>query len=102
MENTIPNEGQTMVLIQKCELDELNANIKRLEKKLEEKDENSILEMYVDSEKARKMLGVSKRTWQLWRDGRKIPFSQYGRKIYVQMKDIEAFMKANYISTNNR
>lgn len=57
--------------------------------------------MWVDSEKARKMLGVSKRTWQLWRDERRIPFSQFGRKIYVQMKDIEAFMMANYISTKN-
>ena len=39
---------------------------------------------YLSSEEARKFLGVSKRTWQTYRDQHRVPFSQYGRKINVK------------------
>ena len=49
---------------------------------------------WIESEEARKMLGVSAKTWQTYRDSRAIPFSQFGRKIYVKKADIEAFLQA--------
>ena len=38
---------------------------------------------WIESETARKLLGISPKTWQNYRDQRLIPFSQIGRKIYV-------------------
>lgn len=35
---------------------------------------------WIESEAARKLLGVSPKTWQNYRDQRLIPFSQIGRK----------------------
>lgn len=54
---------------------------------------------WIESSEARKKLGVSQTTWQNLRDERKIPFSQFGRKIYVKKADLQAFMEAHYINT---
>ena len=54
---------------------------------------------WIDSATARKMLGVSKKTWQTYRDSRRIPFSQFGRKIFVRRADLEAFMSSHYIKS---
>jgi hypothetical protein len=43
------------------------------------------------------MLGISQKTWQIYRDKRIIPFSQFGRKIYVKRADLEAFLEDNRI-----
>ena len=56
---------------------------------------------WVESTVARKMLGVSKSTWQTYRDQRRIPFSQFGRKIYVKRADLNAFMHEHYIEPVN-
>jgi LmbE family N-acetylglucosaminyl deacetylase len=53
--------------------------------------------MWVESTEARKILGVSAKTWQDYRDKRVIPFSQYGRKIYVRRADIEAFLQKHFV-----
>lgn len=52
---------------------------------------------YLSSEDARKFLGVSKRTWQTYRDEHVVPFSQFGRKIYVRKADLVSFMEKNKI-----
>lgn len=54
---------------------------------------------WIESDKARKMLGISPKTWQNYRDQRVIPFSQIGRKIYVNRGDIESFMRSHYIKS---
>ena len=64
---------------------------------LQTKTETEINAMWIESNEARKMLGVSAKTWQDYRDKRVIPFSQYGRKIYVQRADIDAFLKNHRI-----
>lgn len=65
-------------------------------KTLEEADNQ-----WIESVRARKMLGVSAKTWQTYRDERRIPFSQFGRKIYVKRRDLEAFMNAHYIKARD-
>lgn len=52
---------------------------------------------WIESEEGRKLLGVSSKTWQTYRDERVIPFSQFGRKIYVKKADIEAFLQSHTI-----
>lgn len=54
---------------------------------------------WIDSVEARKMLGVSPKTWQTYRDRRVIPFAQIGRKILVKKADLDTFMREHYIST---
>ena len=46
-----------------------------------------------------KLLKVSPKTLQTMRDERRIPFSQFGRKIYVKRADLEAFMEKHYINS---
>lgn len=46
-----------------------------------------------------KLFGVSSKTWQNYRGQRLIPFSQIGRKIYVNRADLDAFL-SNYFRGN--
>ncbi len=54
---------------------------------------------WIESEDARKILGVSPKTWQNYRDKRIIPFSQIGRKIYVNRDDLDAFLRKHRIDS---
>ena len=53
---------------------------------------------WLPSEEARKILGVSPKTWQNYRDRGIIPFSQTGRKIYVLRSDLDNYLKSHRIS----
>lgn len=53
---------------------------------------------WLTSEDARKILGVSPKTWQNYRDRGIIPFSQTGRKIYVLRSDLDNYLKSHRIS----
>jgi excisionase family DNA binding protein len=44
-----------------------------------------------------KLLRVSKRTLQNYRDNRVIPFSQIGRKIYYKYSDIVEYLELHYV-----
>ena len=54
---------------------------------------------WIESETARKILGVSPKTWQNYRDQRLIPFSQIGRKIYVNRADLDTFLRKHRIDS---
>ena len=54
---------------------------------------------WIESDEARKLLGVSQKTWQNYRDQRLIPFSQIGRKIYVNCADLDAFLRNHRIGS---
>lgn len=56
---------------------------------------------WLTSVEVREKLGVSAKTWQTYRDERRIPFSQLGRKIYVKKSDLEAFMEAHKIKSRD-
>ncbi len=47
---------------------------------------------FVDNEEFIKLMKISKRTAQVWRDEGIITFSQIGGKIYYRMSDIEALL----------
>lgn len=54
---------------------------------------------WLESEAACKSLGISPKTWQNYRDQRLIPFSQIGRKIYVNRADLDAFLQKHRIDS---
>ncbi len=87
-----------MAVVPQNWLDELTEKLESVKTLLEEKTEEEINSQWVESTVARKLLGVSQKTWQTYRDERRIPFSQFGRKIYVKRADLEAFMESHYIT----
>lgn len=91
------NEGNTMVMIPLQVWEDVTQDIQELKKLLSEKTAEEINGQWLDSTSARKMLGVSPKTWQTYRDKRIIPFSQVGRKIYVKRSDLLTFMEEHYI-----
>ena len=49
-----------------------------------------------DNQEFLKVMNISKRTAQQWRDTGYIGFSQLGNKIYYRLKDIQELLNANY------
>lgn len=86
-----------MAVVPQDFLDGLIDEVKEIKTVLRQKSDEEIKSQWVDSVEARRMLGVSQKTWQTYRDQRRIPFSQHGRKIYVKRADLEAFMESHYI-----
>ena len=95
-------QGTVMVMMPQTALEELKAGINELKTMLQGRAVEDANSMWIESEDARQMLGVSPRTWQTMRDKKALPFSQYGRKIYVRRADIEAFLQEHMITSDGR
>ena len=98
MLNNVAAENLAMVVLPKAAWEAVASEIRELKNLLQEKSEEEVRNQWLESSEARKMLGVSPKTWQTYRDERRIPFSQFGRKIYVKRADLEAFMEKHYIN----
>lgn len=94
---TAMEEQKTLVILPKSVLDEITASLNEVKELIKGKAKAEAEGQWIESEEARKMLGVSAKTWQTYRDSRAIPFSQFGRKIYVKKGDIEAFLLSHQI-----
>lgn len=73
------------------QIDELIIKIENLLVQLEKKTA-SPQQSFIDNKTFLKIMGVSQRTGQAWRDEGKVAFSQVGNKIYYKMEDIEKFL----------
>ena len=100
MEEVLNNQAgqQAFVLLPKSELDAITSSLDELKALVKGKAKEEAQARWIESEEARKMLGVSPKTWQTYRDSRVIPFSQFGRKIYVKQADLDAFLEAHRIN----
>lgn len=87
----------SLVVLPESEWNGIKDLLQEVKDTLQAKSETEINAMWVESTEARKILGVSAKTWQDYRDKRVIPFSQYGRKIYVRRADIEAFLQKHFV-----
>ncbi|MFZ1610422.1 MAG: helix-turn-helix domain-containing protein [Chitinophagales bacterium] len=54
---------------------------------------------FIDNAEFIKLMKISKRTAQLWRDEGKIAFSQIGNKIYYKHSDVDELLKKYYNRT---
>lgn len=88
----------SMVVLPKTEWETIKNAVNEMKALLEGKASFEAGEEWIESTKARKMLGVSPKTWQTYRDNRLISFAQFGRKIMVKKADLQAFLNAHYIS----
>lgn len=78
-------------------LSRLEQELTEVKNLLRQKSEQEVSDQWIESVKIPKLLGISRKTWQTYRDKRLIPFSQIGSKIYVKHADLEQFMNAHYI-----
>lgn len=90
--------NQTLVLMPQAALESISAGLSEVKELIKAKAVEEANNRWIESEEVRKMLGVSPKTWQIYRDSRVIPFSQFGRKIYVRKGDIDAFMEKHMIT----
>lgn len=87
-----------VVLVPQSVLDNLIQEVKAIKELCENRfQESKVSEELLSSEEVKKVLGISAKTWQKYRDERRIPFSQFGRKIYVKKADLDAFMEEHKI-----
>lgn len=96
------NQPIQLAVVPQTWLDTLLIKVQSMENLLQKKNEEEVSNQWIESAQVRKMLGISAKTWQTYRDERRIPFSQFGRKIYVKQSDLESFMQEHYINARNK
>ena len=87
----------TFVMLPKADLEAITSSLDGVKALIKGKAQAEARARWIESEEARKMLGVSPKTWQTYRDTRALPFSQFGRKIYVKQADLDAFLESHTI-----
>ena len=75
----------------------LKEDVSRLEERLDCEARKAFSSEWIYGEDVPAIMHISPRTWERWKAKRVIPFSQHERKIYVNRKDLDAFMKAHRI-----
>lgn len=91
----------TMVVIKEKDWADLKSSLQDIKELIIQKKNDELADEWIPSEKARKMLGVSTKTWQTYRDKRIIPFSQRGRKIYISRRDINEYMESHLVKSRD-
>jgi len=91
----LTNEAEEIILYQKM--------IAQLKKRIEEilKNYRPVMngEIYLSGEDLCKLLHISKRTLQQYRDDNILPFIQIGGKIIYKESDIMTILEQNYIGS---
>ena len=83
------------IILSKEQFDALMSKIDDIHHKINSKNLPK-QEVFLDNEELIKMLKISRRTAQTWRDEGKISFSQVGNKIYYKLSDVEKTMDEHY------
>ena len=73
-------------------------NDQRTVKKEVPKEKLKLGDQWLDNEEVCKLLKVTKRTLQNYRDNFILPYSQIGRKIYYKASDVQILLEKNYVS----
>lgn len=87
----------TFVMVPQDEWEDYKAVLLEIKGRVFEKSAEDFSNEILTSEEARKLLGVSHRTWQNYRSQHRINFSKSGRKIFVKRSDIMEFLSNNLI-----
>lgn len=93
-----PVPSMTMIMVPEEEWRNLHDTLEQIIDLITRRNADDSSSEWIESEAARKLLGISPKTWQNYRDQRLIPFSQIGRKIYVNRADLDAFLRQHRIS----
>ncbi|QIG88507.1 helix-turn-helix domain-containing protein [Chryseobacterium sp. POL2] len=83
------------IILSKDQFDGLMFKVNEISEKLNSKN-NPKQDVFLDNEEFLKMMKISRRTAQTWRDEGKISFSQVGNKIYYKLSDVEKTLQNYY------
>lgn len=97
MKNFNQAQQPKFIVLPESQWEEVVNQLGEIKTILHQKAEDVLNSTWIESATARKMLGVSQKTWQDYRNRRVLGFAQYGRKIYVRRSDLLNFMKEHYI-----
>ena len=81
--------------------EEIHKNLQDIKERLIEMKLQNLEDTWLSSKQVQKILGISQKTWQTYRDKRLIKFSQVGQKIYVKATWLEEFLENNSIKKAN-
>ena len=84
----------SMMVVPSEFLQQVETDLQMLKELMRTKNEEEINSQWIESVKVPKILGISRKTWQTYRDKRLILFSQIGAKIYVKRSDLQNFMNS--------
>lgn len=84
----------TAVILTQDQYNEIITRIDELKSEIKGTSKSSGNE-FVDNVDFIKLMNISKRTAQAWRDEGKISFSQVGGKIYYRMSDVKSLLDKN-------
>jgi len=77
--------------------DQFQALLARIEQMHQVIEKLSPQQNFIDNAEFARIMGISKRTAQTWRDEKRISFSQVGAKIYYRREDVEQLLMQNLI-----
>lgn len=78
-------------------LSQLQFDIKEIKEAIQSTKDLDLASSFIESKKIPKLLGISLKTWQTYRDKGNIPFIQFGSKIWVKREDLETFLSSHYV-----
>jgi excisionase family DNA binding protein len=88
------------ILIEKEKLEMITSDLNEIKEAIQTKKEEDLSSSFIESKRIPKLLGISLKTWQTYRDKGQIPFIQFGSKIWVKRSDLEAFMNSHYVKAS--
>jgi hypothetical protein len=77
-------------------LEKIHSRISELALNVKTKQHLNPENIILNNQEFMKLMDISKRTAQQWRDSKIIGFSQIGNKIYYRLSDILVLLKDNY------
>ena len=99
-----------VITIENQAFSKLLSNLENLTREIHSQNEKSTVkrelpkerlklgDQWLDNEEVCKLLKVTKRTLQNYRDNFILPYSQIGRKIYYKASDVQTLLEKNYVS----
>jgi len=80
---------------------EIQGILRKIDDKLEKDKIQNIEDTWLSSKQVQKVLSISQKTWQTYRDRKMIRFSQVGQKIYVKATWLNEFLESHVITNTN-
>ncbi len=85
------------MLLEKKDFETLLHELQEIKRLLHGSQKKQALNEYINTDEAAKLLKVTTRTLQNWRDQRSISFIQIGSKILFKKTDVEDFLMGHHI-----
>lgn len=90
-----------VIVVQSDVFRQLSAKIDKIHSLIQRTNQAGRISALIDNSEFCKLLGISKRTAQSYRDKKLISFSQIGSKIYYKSTDVEAFLQKHHIKSRD-